>query len=155
MRAWEERNPHEAEAGSYLEVGGRTGGPFYTFDEISLRNRGSWIRYEMDKLHDRVMKVRDVVPPEPPAPSLVEAVGRLREPALGDRPCRHGQRSGDGENRTHPSRHARWCGERLGERGASAPRGPSARCASRSCAFLPERTKHRPARSQCRPRRRR
>jgi hypothetical protein len=66
--AWEERNPHEDEAGSYLEIGGRTLGPFYTFGEISLKNRASWIRYEMDRLHDRVMKVRDVVPPEPPKP---------------------------------------------------------------------------------------
>ena len=65
--AWEERNPHENEAGSYLEIGGRTLGPFYTFGELSLKNRASWIRYEMDKLHDRVMKLKDIVPPEPPA----------------------------------------------------------------------------------------
>lgn len=64
--AWEERNPHEHEVGSYLEIGGRRLGPFYTFGEISLKNRASWIRYEMDKLHDRVMKVKDVTPPEPP-----------------------------------------------------------------------------------------
>lgn len=64
--AWEERNPHENEIGSYLEIGGRRLGPFYTFEEISLKNRASWIRCEMDKLHDRVMKVKDVVPPEPP-----------------------------------------------------------------------------------------
>jgi hypothetical protein len=60
--AWEERNPHENEVGSYLEIGGRRLGPFYTFGEISLKNRASWIRYEMDKLHDRVMKVKDVIP---------------------------------------------------------------------------------------------
>ena len=66
--AWEEGNPHETKAGSYLEIGGRTLGPFYTFGEISLKNRASWIRYEMDRLHDRVMKVKDVVPPEPPKP---------------------------------------------------------------------------------------
>jgi hypothetical protein len=65
--AWEERNPHEDELGSYLEVGGRRLGPFYTFGELSLKNRASWIRYEMDKLHDRVMMLKDVVPPEPPA----------------------------------------------------------------------------------------
>jgi hypothetical protein len=65
---WEERNPHENETGSYLEIGGRTLGPFYTFGEISLKNRASRIRYEMDELHDRVMKVRDVVPLEPPEP---------------------------------------------------------------------------------------
>jgi hypothetical protein len=64
--AWEERNPHENEVGSYLEIGGRRLGPFYTFGEISLKNRASWIRYEMDKLHERVMKVKDVIPPETP-----------------------------------------------------------------------------------------
>ena len=64
--AWEQRNPHENEAGSYLEIGGRRLGPFYTFGELSLKNRGSWLRYEMEKLHDQVMKVRGLVPPEPP-----------------------------------------------------------------------------------------
>jgi hypothetical protein len=66
--AWEERNPHENEAGSYLEIGGRRLGPFYTFGEIALKNKGSRIRYEMEKLHDRVMKLRDVVPPERSGP---------------------------------------------------------------------------------------
>ncbi|TMQ33381.1 MAG: hypothetical protein E6K70_13390 [Planctomycetota bacterium] len=65
--AWEARNPHENETGSYLEIGGRRLGPFYTFGELSLKNRASRIRYEMDKLHDRVMKLKDIVPPEPPA----------------------------------------------------------------------------------------
>jgi hypothetical protein len=64
--AWEERNPHENEAGSYLEIGGRRLGPFYTFRELSLKNRAAQIRYEMDRLHARVMKVKDVIPPEPP-----------------------------------------------------------------------------------------
>ena len=64
--AWEERNPHENEAGSYLEIGGRRLGPFYTFGELALKNCAARIRYEMDKLHDRVMKLRDVIPPEPP-----------------------------------------------------------------------------------------
>jgi hypothetical protein len=63
--AWEERNPHENEAGSYLEISGRRHGPFYTFGELALKNRGARIRYEMDKLHERVMKLRDVAPPEP------------------------------------------------------------------------------------------
>jgi hypothetical protein len=66
--AWEERNPHENETGSYLEIGGRRLGPFYTFGELALKDRASWIRYEMDQLHDRVMKVKDIVPPEPPVP---------------------------------------------------------------------------------------
>lgn len=65
---WEERNPHENETGSYLEINGRKLGPFYSFGELSLRNRASWIKYEMDKFHDRVMKVRGVEPPEPPGP---------------------------------------------------------------------------------------
>jgi hypothetical protein len=64
--AWEVRNPHKSEIGSYLEIGGLTLGPFYTFGELSLRNRASSITYEMDELHDRVMKVKDIVPPERP-----------------------------------------------------------------------------------------
>jgi hypothetical protein len=66
--AWEERNPHENETGSYLEIGGRRLGPFYTLGELSLKNRASWIRYEMDRLHDRVIKVKSIVPHEPPVP---------------------------------------------------------------------------------------
>jgi hypothetical protein len=66
--AWEERNPHEDEAGSYLEIGGRRLGPFYSLGELSLKNRASWLRYEMDKRRDRVAKLRGVVPPEPPGP---------------------------------------------------------------------------------------
>src|SRR5262249_51176961 len=65
VRAWEERNPHENEVGSYLEVDGRLLGPFYTFQEISLRDRDLRIRYEMEQLHDRVRKVKTVIPPEP------------------------------------------------------------------------------------------
>jgi hypothetical protein len=66
--AWEEKNPHENEAPSYLEFGGRKLGPFYSMGEHALKNRAAYIRYEMDKFHDRVMKLRDVVPPEPPGP---------------------------------------------------------------------------------------
>jgi hypothetical protein len=62
---WEERNPHEKEVGSYLEIDGRRLGPFYTCGELALKNRSTRIRYEMNKLHDRVRKVKDVVPPEP------------------------------------------------------------------------------------------
>jgi hypothetical protein len=64
---WEQKNPHEDEAGSYLEVDGRRLGPFFTLGELALKNCGSRIRHEMDKLHDRVMKLREVIPPEPPA----------------------------------------------------------------------------------------
>jgi hypothetical protein len=63
--AWEEKNPHENEVGSYLDVGGKRLGPFYTIGELSLQNRATRIRYEMQRLHDRVAKVKDVIPPEP------------------------------------------------------------------------------------------
>jgi hypothetical protein len=65
--AWEKRSPHENEVGSYLEIGGRRLGPFFTFGEISLKNRASWIWTKMNALHDRVIKVGDVIPREPPA----------------------------------------------------------------------------------------
>jgi len=63
--AWEQNNPHEDEVGAYIEVNGRQLGPFYSFGELALKNRSSRIQYEMQRLHDRVMKVRDVVPIEP------------------------------------------------------------------------------------------
>jgi hypothetical protein len=66
--AWEEKNPHENEAGSYLEINGRKLGPFYSMGEHALKNRAAYLRYEMDQLHDRVMILRNVVPPEPPGP---------------------------------------------------------------------------------------
>ena len=62
---WEQNNPHEDEIGTYIEVNGRKLGPFYSFGEHALKSRSSGIQYEMHKLHDRVMKVRDVVPMEP------------------------------------------------------------------------------------------
>ena len=49
--AWEELNPHENETNSYLEINGRKLGPFYSFGELSLKNRASWIKYEKDLLH--------------------------------------------------------------------------------------------------------
>jgi hypothetical protein len=67
VKEWEERNPHEPEPPSYVEIGGRKHGPLISMGEMMLRDRPQWIRYEMEKLHYRVMKVRDVVPPEPPA----------------------------------------------------------------------------------------
>lgn len=51
--AWEEANPHEPEPG-----------PWITMGEVMLRNRSQWVRWEMEKLHDRVMKVRDREPGE-------------------------------------------------------------------------------------------
>lgn len=67
VRAWEERTPYENEAGSYLEIGGRSLRPFYTFDEYWLKNCAAWMRYEMERLHDRVSQLINVIPPEPPA----------------------------------------------------------------------------------------
>jgi hypothetical protein len=63
--AWEKRYPHESEAGSYLEIDGRRLGPFCTFAELALKDRASRMRYEMDQLHDRVEKLKAIVPPEP------------------------------------------------------------------------------------------
>jgi hypothetical protein len=68
--AWEKRNPHEGEPGNYLEIGGRRVGPFYSMAEIMLKNCGARVRYEMDTLHDRVMKIKDVIPPEPASQRL-------------------------------------------------------------------------------------
>lgn len=68
VKAWEARNPHEPEVGTFLEVEGRKVGPFVSMTEVSLQSRARWVRYEMEKLHDRVMKVRNVEPPEPSRP---------------------------------------------------------------------------------------
>jgi hypothetical protein len=67
VREWEERNPHQPEAPTFLQVGDREHGPFISMGEIMLRNRAQFVRYKMEQLHDWVMKVRDVVPPEPAA----------------------------------------------------------------------------------------
>ena len=48
-------NPHEPEPG-----------PFITMGEVALRNCPQWVRYEMETLHDRVMRVRDREPGEAP-----------------------------------------------------------------------------------------
>ena len=64
--SWQAKNPHEAEPGKYLEIDGRTIGPLFSMAEHSLINRPSYVRYEMDTLHDRVMKVKNVVPIEQP-----------------------------------------------------------------------------------------
>jgi hypothetical protein len=58
----------DAPLDALLAAFARRRGPFYTLGELSLQDRASWIRYEMDRLHDRVRKVKDVVPPEPPGP---------------------------------------------------------------------------------------
>jgi hypothetical protein len=55
--AWEEANPYESEPGPWITIG-----------EVMLRNRPQRIRWEIEKLHDRVMKVRDREPRESIAP---------------------------------------------------------------------------------------
>lgn len=50
---WERINPHEPETGQFISMG-----------EMSLRNRDTWIQQEMEKLHDRVIRLRRVIPPE-------------------------------------------------------------------------------------------
>jgi hypothetical protein len=62
VRRWEEQNPHEPEAPSYLEIGGEKLGPFYSMAEHSLRWRQQSVRFEMEQLHDRVLPLRDRVP---------------------------------------------------------------------------------------------
>jgi hypothetical protein len=65
VREWEDRNPHEPEAPTFLQIGEREYGPCISMSEMMLRNRAQHLRYEMEQRHNRVMKVRDVVPPEP------------------------------------------------------------------------------------------
>jgi hypothetical protein len=66
--AWEERNPHEEEPGHYLEIDGRKLGPVYSMDEHMLKTEASFVRYEINQLYDRVMKIKNVVPREPLRP---------------------------------------------------------------------------------------
>jgi hypothetical protein len=47
VEAWERANPHEPEPGPWISMG-----------EMSLRNRPAWLRFEMENLHDRVIKIR-------------------------------------------------------------------------------------------------
>jgi hypothetical protein len=65
---WEQNNPHEPETGSYLQVGDNKVGPFFSMAEISLRTRQQFVRYEMEQLHERVMLVRERIPPESASP---------------------------------------------------------------------------------------
>jgi hypothetical protein len=61
--AWEAANPHEPEPG-----------PWMTLKEMALRNCPGWIHSEMERLHDRVMRLRDREPGEP----LAQQAGPLR-----------------------------------------------------------------------------
>lgn len=76
VREWEVANPHEPESPSYLDIDGRRVGPFHTFAELMLRERAGRIRYEMQKLHDRVRLLRGVVPPDLPATAWWKFWGR-------------------------------------------------------------------------------
>lgn len=60
--AWEKLNPHQEEVGVYIEIDGQKRGPFYSMNELSLRNNLEMLRYDMQELHDRVMQVRHVIP---------------------------------------------------------------------------------------------
>lgn len=56
---WERINPHEPETG-----------PFISMTEMALRTRDQFIGYEMEKLHDRVIKLRfNAVPTAAAAPT--------------------------------------------------------------------------------------
>jgi hypothetical protein len=67
LESGEKRNSHESEVGSDLEIGGRRLGPFDTFGEISLKNRASWIRDEMDRSPTRIIpRTPRNLPPAPP-----------------------------------------------------------------------------------------
>jgi len=57
--AWEERNPHENELGSYLEIRGRRLGPFYSGAELYLKNCAQLVRYEMEQLFERVRGLKE------------------------------------------------------------------------------------------------
>lgn len=62
---WEERNPRERETGSFVEIGGRTHGPFHTSREHNLAQCNAYLRFEMASICDRVMPWREVVPTSP------------------------------------------------------------------------------------------
>jgi len=68
VKDWEARNPHEPETGTFVTIEDREFGPCYSFQELSLRHRSEHVRWEMQRLHDRVMRIRDRVPPEPVTP---------------------------------------------------------------------------------------
>ncbi len=51
VSTWESMNPHEPEVGRWM-----------TMREVALRDCAAWIQYEMERLHDRVMKIRDREP---------------------------------------------------------------------------------------------
>lgn len=63
--AWEAKNPHEPERGSFIEVDGRTHGPLYTVGHVFLSECPLRLRAATSVWHERVMNVRHVIPSEP------------------------------------------------------------------------------------------
>jgi hypothetical protein len=61
---WGQKYPDWDEAGSHLGIDGRRLRPFFAPCELAPKDHGSRIRHEIDTPHDRVMKLRGVVPPE-------------------------------------------------------------------------------------------
>ncbi|QDT29916.1 hypothetical protein Enr10x_52730 [Gimesia panareensis] len=53
---WEYQNPHEAETGEWISM-----------EEAALRRSQGLIRVEMESLHDQVLPLRAIIPPEPPS----------------------------------------------------------------------------------------
>ncbi|WP_298867321.1 hypothetical protein [uncultured Gimesia sp.] len=51
---WENNNPHEPETGKWI-----------TMQEVFLRGTQERVKWEMVALHDRILPLRDIVPPEP------------------------------------------------------------------------------------------
>ena len=68
VRAWEERHPRVEPPGHFIEVDGTPRGPFHTFEVLIARDADDSLRWEMEQLRDRVLAVRQVVPPEPSRP---------------------------------------------------------------------------------------
>ncbi|MCA9091164.1 MAG: hypothetical protein KDA90_21305 [Planctomycetaceae bacterium] len=50
---WERDHPHEPKTG-----------PFISMSEMSLQTRETWMQQEMETLHERVIRLRPVVPPD-------------------------------------------------------------------------------------------
>ncbi|WP_339686541.1 hypothetical protein [Gimesia maris] len=52
---WESQNPHATETGELISM-----------EEYALQRTQDYIRIEMEFLHDRVLPMRTITPPEPP-----------------------------------------------------------------------------------------
>jgi hypothetical protein len=63
---WEAGTPGVVESERFVEIDGHRFGPHLTSSEFSRAAGDSRIRIKMDILRERVMRLKDVVPPEPP-----------------------------------------------------------------------------------------